>query len=223
MFDSICIHVQVYSCVRNHLFRNPNVLDLLVLVGFSEAEGMSFDLLLKPSCSGCGSSTDLYGSNCKHMTLCLSCGKTMAENHGKCYDCGTPVTRLIRVYLFFSLFKHSLKFTAVWEHKWKHSYPLPNGSFAAEGKVCSCSYLVFNCRNIMFGRVAVGRRITSLVGLLPAYRLFQRKKMLITNGLCIKKGSKDAKFPTLCGYWVHLIYLFFNPTLCFICLELSLF
>ncbi|KAG5252486.1 hypothetical protein OIU76_021603 [Salix suchowensis] len=59
---------------------------------------MSFDLLLKPSCSGCGSTTDLYGSNCKHMTLCLSCGKTMAENRGKCFDCGATVTRLIREY-----------------------------------------------------------------------------------------------------------------------------
>ncbi|XP_018842213.2 transcription initiation factor IIF subunit alpha-like isoform X1 [Juglans regia] len=59
---------------------------------------MSFDLLLKPSCSGCGSTTDLYGSNCKHMTLCLSCGKTKAENHEKCYDCGATVTRLIREY-----------------------------------------------------------------------------------------------------------------------------
>ncbi|KAB1221778.1 Transcription initiation factor IIF subunit alpha [Morella rubra] len=59
---------------------------------------MSLDLLLKPSCSGCGSTTDLYGSNCKHMTLCLTCGKTMAENHGKCYDCGATVTRLIREY-----------------------------------------------------------------------------------------------------------------------------
>ncbi|XP_024443955.1 transcription initiation factor IIF subunit alpha isoform X1 [Populus trichocarpa] len=59
---------------------------------------MSFDLLLKPSCSGCGSTTDLYGSNCKHMTLCLNCGKTMAENRGKCFDCGTTVSRLIREY-----------------------------------------------------------------------------------------------------------------------------
>ncbi|XP_057960725.1 transcription initiation factor IIF subunit alpha isoform X2 [Malania oleifera] len=59
---------------------------------------MSFDLLLKPSCSGCGSTTDLYGSNCKHMTLCLSCGKTMAENKASCYDCGTTITRLIREY-----------------------------------------------------------------------------------------------------------------------------
>ncbi|GMY36726.1 transcription initiation factor IIF subunit alpha isoform X2 [Fagus crenata] len=59
---------------------------------------MSFDLLLKPSCSGCGSTTDLYGSNCKHMTLCLTCGKTMAENRGKCFDCGATVTRLIREY-----------------------------------------------------------------------------------------------------------------------------
>ncbi|PSS04675.1 Transcription initiation factor IIF subunit alpha like [Actinidia chinensis var. chinensis] len=59
---------------------------------------MSIDLLLKPSCSGCGSSKDLYGSHCKHLTLCLSCGKTMAENHAKCYECGTPITRLIREY-----------------------------------------------------------------------------------------------------------------------------
>ncbi|KAI4295992.1 hypothetical protein L6164_035985 [Bauhinia variegata] len=59
---------------------------------------MSTDLLLKPSCSGCGSTTDLYGSNCKHMTLCLTCGKTMAENKAKCYDCGATVTRLIREY-----------------------------------------------------------------------------------------------------------------------------
>ncbi|KAJ1405538.1 Winged helix-like DNA-binding domain superfamily [Sesbania bispinosa] len=59
---------------------------------------MSMDLLLKPSCSGCGSTTDLYGSNCKHMTLCLTCGKTMAENKAKCFDCGATVTRLIREY-----------------------------------------------------------------------------------------------------------------------------
>ncbi|KAG4142962.1 hypothetical protein ERO13_D06G159600v2 [Gossypium hirsutum] len=59
---------------------------------------MSFDLMLNPSCSGCGSSQDLYGSNCKHMTLCVSCGKTMAENQGKCFECGAIVTRLIREY-----------------------------------------------------------------------------------------------------------------------------
>lgn len=68
---------------------------------------MSTDLLLKPSCSGCGSTTDLYGSNCKHMTLCLTCGKTMAEKKSKCYDCGATVTRLIRVG-FLSLFPPSL-------------------------------------------------------------------------------------------------------------------
>ncbi|KAK3036947.1 hypothetical protein RJ639_030912 [Escallonia herrerae] len=59
---------------------------------------MSFDLMLKPSCSGCGSTVELYGSNCKHLTLCVSCGKAMAENHGKCYECGATVTRLIREY-----------------------------------------------------------------------------------------------------------------------------
>lgn len=32
------------------------------------------------------------------MTLCLTCGKTMAENLAKCYDCGATLTRLIREY-----------------------------------------------------------------------------------------------------------------------------
>ncbi|XP_047307938.1 transcription initiation factor IIF subunit alpha-like [Impatiens glandulifera] len=59
---------------------------------------MSLDLQLKPQCSRCGSSKDLYGSQCKHLTLCLSCGKTMAENRGKCYDCGATISRLIREY-----------------------------------------------------------------------------------------------------------------------------
>ncbi|OWM76653.1 transcription initiation factor IIF subunit alpha [Punica granatum] len=59
---------------------------------------MSFDLMLKPSCGGCGATTDLYGSNCKHMTLCSSCGKNMAENRSKCFECGTTLTRLIREY-----------------------------------------------------------------------------------------------------------------------------
>ncbi|XP_021719775.1 transcription initiation factor IIF subunit alpha-like [Chenopodium quinoa] len=59
---------------------------------------MSFDLMLKPTCGRCGSSSDLYGSNCKHLTLCSNCGKTMAENRAKCFECGTPITRLIREY-----------------------------------------------------------------------------------------------------------------------------
>ncbi|KAH1231559.1 Transcription initiation factor IIF subunit alpha [Glycine max] len=59
---------------------------------------MSTDLQLKSSCSGCGSTTDLYGSNCKHMTLCLGCGKTMAAKRAKCVDCGATLTRLIREY-----------------------------------------------------------------------------------------------------------------------------
>ncbi|KAI3851863.1 hypothetical protein MKW98_019862 [Papaver atlanticum] len=58
---------------------------------------MSFDLNLKPSCGGCGSTSDLYGSNYKHMTLCFNCGKRMTQNRAKCSDyCGTQITRLIR-------------------------------------------------------------------------------------------------------------------------------
>uniref|UniRef100_M4C9A3 Transcription initiation factor IIF subunit alpha n=1 Tax=Brassica campestris TaxID=3711 RepID=M4C9A3_BRACM len=59
---------------------------------------MSHCLVLKPSCMGCGSQSDLYGSSCRHMTICLKCGKTMAENKAKCLDCGTVLTRLIREY-----------------------------------------------------------------------------------------------------------------------------
>ncbi|KAJ0264858.1 Transcription initiation factor IIF subunit alpha [Hirschfeldia incana] len=59
---------------------------------------MSHCLTLKPACMGCGSKSDLYGSSCRHMTLCLKCGKTMAENKAKCIDCGTLLTRLIREY-----------------------------------------------------------------------------------------------------------------------------
>ncbi|XP_057764988.1 transcription initiation factor IIF subunit alpha-like [Salvia miltiorrhiza] len=59
---------------------------------------MSIDLILKPSCGGCGSTDELYGSTCKHLTLCVNCGKSMAEKRLKCYECGTPITRLIREY-----------------------------------------------------------------------------------------------------------------------------
>ncbi|KAF8077342.1 hypothetical protein N665_1044s0002 [Sinapis alba] len=59
---------------------------------------MSHCLTLKQSCMCCGSKSDLYGSSCRHMTLCLKCGKTMAENKAKCFDCGTILTRLIREY-----------------------------------------------------------------------------------------------------------------------------
>ncbi|KAM7530836.1 hypothetical protein LguiB_034246 [Lonicera macranthoides] len=59
---------------------------------------MPFDLILKPSCGGCGSTVELYGSSCKHLTLCVSCGKTMAQNKGKCFECGATITKLIREY-----------------------------------------------------------------------------------------------------------------------------
>ncbi|KAI3716864.1 hypothetical protein L1987_68069 [Smallanthus sonchifolius] len=59
---------------------------------------MSFDLTLNSSCDGCRSTVELYGSNCKHMTLCVTCGKTMAERKDRCRDCGVTITRLIREY-----------------------------------------------------------------------------------------------------------------------------
>ncbi|KAK1306022.1 Transcription initiation factor IIF subunit alpha [Acorus calamus] len=70
----------------------------------------SMDLVLKSSCEGCGSTKGLYGSNCKHVTLCFSCGKAMAAARSKCYACGSVISRLIRVgvpLLIFSLCRGS--------------------------------------------------------------------------------------------------------------------
>lgn len=86
-----CPYKTVSSPISSSLSQNSNLLIIF------RGREMPFDLMLKPSCGGCGSTTDLYGSNCKHMTLCSSCGKTMAENRTKCYDCGMTLTRLIRV------------------------------------------------------------------------------------------------------------------------------
>ncbi len=56
------------------------------------------ELVLKDSCTGCGATLDLYGSSCRHLTLCVKCGKSMAETAAPCSDCGVPITRLIRVW-----------------------------------------------------------------------------------------------------------------------------
>ncbi|KAF3340518.1 transcription initiation factor IIF subunit alpha [Carex littledalei] len=60
--------------------------------------GVNGDLVLKASCEVCGNSSELYGSPCKHMTLCLSCGKRMAAERQRCHLCATPITKLIREY-----------------------------------------------------------------------------------------------------------------------------
>ncbi|KAK3445437.1 hypothetical protein EUGRSUZ_A01650 [Eucalyptus grandis] len=60
------------------------------------------DLVLKPTCGGCGAAADLYGSNCKHMTFCSTCGKAMAESGAKCYECGATLTHLIRICQWFA-------------------------------------------------------------------------------------------------------------------------
>ncbi|XP_044968969.1 transcription initiation factor IIF subunit alpha isoform X2 [Hordeum vulgare subsp. vulgare] len=58
----------------------------------------SVDLVLKPACEGCGSTSDLYGTGCKHTTLCSSCGKSMALSRARCLVCSAPITNLIREY-----------------------------------------------------------------------------------------------------------------------------
>ncbi|KAL2634215.1 hypothetical protein R1flu_005694 [Riccia fluitans] len=55
-------------------------------------------LVLKPNCDGCGATTDLYGSTCRHMTVCMPCGKSLVETGGLCTECSSPVLRLIREY-----------------------------------------------------------------------------------------------------------------------------
>ncbi|VAH03783.1 unnamed protein product [Triticum turgidum subsp. durum] len=58
----------------------------------------SVDLVLKPACEGCGSTSDLYGTGCKHTTLCSSCGKSMALSRARCLVCSALITNLIREY-----------------------------------------------------------------------------------------------------------------------------
>lgn len=59
----------------------------------------SVDLVLKPACEGCGCTSDLYGTGCKHTTLCSSCGKSMALSRARCLVCSAPITNLIRVWI----------------------------------------------------------------------------------------------------------------------------
>ncbi|KAJ3679698.1 hypothetical protein LUZ60_017709 [Juncus effusus] len=56
------------------------------------------DLVLRPTCDGCGAASELYGSACKHRTLCLSCGRSMALSHQRCPVCSAPIRHLIREY-----------------------------------------------------------------------------------------------------------------------------
>ena len=55
------------------------------------------NLVLKPACEVCGTASDLYGTACRHATVCSSCGKAMALVRKPCAVCAAPVTNLIRV------------------------------------------------------------------------------------------------------------------------------
>jgi len=187
---------------------------------------MSIDLLLKPTCGGCGSTTDLYGSNCKHMTLCLTCGKTMAENKAKCFDCGVTVTRLIRVR---SLFPFSFLLSFRWLpvlvfffwignefNGWHYNFQfipvmwfklwirlvrtrVPHSCFWKRG--INVIFILFFCdRNIAFALALAVTNITSLGDLYLVCLTFRRRKVLKTSGSCRRRDYRAAKLPMLCGY-----------------------
>ncbi|KAM0869110.1 hypothetical protein ACQ4PT_040896 [Festuca glaucescens] len=56
------------------------------------------NLVLKPACDACGKASDLYGTACRHATVCSSCGKAMAQARMACAVCAAPVTNLIQEY-----------------------------------------------------------------------------------------------------------------------------
>uniref|UniRef100_A0ACD5TVW3 Uncharacterized protein n=1 Tax=Avena sativa TaxID=4498 RepID=A0ACD5TVW3_AVESA len=56
------------------------------------------NLVLKAACEVCGKAADLYGTACRHATVCSSCGKTMARARSPCAVCAAPITNLIREY-----------------------------------------------------------------------------------------------------------------------------
>ncbi|KAI5075755.1 hypothetical protein GOP47_0009831 [Adiantum capillus-veneris] len=52
----------------------------------------------KVVCASCGSTNEMYLSPCRHMNVCVACGKRMIESATPCLDCGVPLTCLIREY-----------------------------------------------------------------------------------------------------------------------------
>ncbi|KAF0910596.1 hypothetical protein E2562_003030 [Oryza meyeriana var. granulata] len=60
--------------------------------------GAAADFVIKAACERCGSASELYGTGCRHATLCLSCGRAMARSSDCCAVCAAPVSRLIREY-----------------------------------------------------------------------------------------------------------------------------
>lgn len=154
----------------------------LIIWCWGGTKRMTMDLQLKSCCSGCRSTTDLYGSNCKHMTLCLTCGKTMAENRAKCYDCGATLTRLIRV--------------------WSRSL-----IFFFHFVSATCNFVMYFCgdRNIMFVQVLPTIKTTLLEGLWLGCLIFQRRKVLKINGVCRRMDCSVEKLLMLCGYWIFLL------------------
>ncbi|KAM0869104.1 hypothetical protein ACQ4PT_040895 [Festuca glaucescens] len=56
------------------------------------------NLVLKAACDACGKASGLYGTACRHATVCSSCGQAMARARTPCAVCAAPVTNLIREY-----------------------------------------------------------------------------------------------------------------------------
>jgi transcription initiation factor TFIIF subunit alpha len=69
----------------------------MVGMGLGSAAAASADLVLKAACERCGAAKDLYGTSCRHTTLCTDCGRAEARARRRCAVCAAPVTRLIRV------------------------------------------------------------------------------------------------------------------------------
>ncbi|KAK4486323.1 hypothetical protein RD792_008994 [Penstemon davidsonii] len=106
-FDVYCrLHIIVFSqfneTIAKFYFKEllRSCTELLDYDATGTESETSRALLSRPVCDGCGSPGESYDIKCKHLKLCISCGKFMAENRANCYECGTPITRLIREYSF---------------------------------------------------------------------------------------------------------------------------
>lgn len=90
--------------------------------------GAAADLVLRAACERCGAASDLYGTPCRHTTLCTACGRALARARGRCAVCAAPVTRLIRVL-----------------------YPRPvNADFRSREQCCLSGYRSFSPTGIFF-------------------------------------------------------------------------
>jgi len=159
--------------------------------------GAPADLVLKAACERCGAASDLYGTSCRHTTLCTGCGRAVARARGRCAVCASPVTRLIRVPAR-APFRECRFFDRASDAANLGVRPFPQPGIAVNPRGALR-------RSTMSGWIPPRRRPTSSAGSPPACRPRRRRGARGTGGLSARMSRKDGSLPGTCGYSIFLI------------------